>query len=78
MSAQINFHDGLKLRAYSHRVSGSLSIEIDSDDRACPDNVTIFTQDQTLTDRLVEVINATIEARREEIAAAARTLEDAA
>jgi hypothetical protein len=69
MSAQINFHDGLKLRAYSHRVSGSLGIEIDSDDRKVPDSVTIFTHDQTLADRLVEAINSIVQARNEELAA---------
>lgn len=66
MSTQINFHEGIRLRAYSHRVSGSLSIEIDSDDRQCPDSVTIFTHDQVLADQLVEAINSVIEARREE------------
>lgn len=69
MSAQINFHDGIRLRAYSHRVSGSLGIEIDSDDRKVPDSVTIFTHDQTLADRLVEAINSIVNARCEELAA---------
>jgi hypothetical protein len=69
MSAQINFHDGIKLRAYTHRVSGSLGIEIDSDDRKVPDSVTIFTHDQILADRLVEAINSIVEVRRVELAA---------
>lgn len=78
MSAQINFHDGIKLRAYSHRVSGSLGIEIDSDNRIVPDSVTIFTQDQVLADRLVEAINSVVEARNTERREQDAAIEDAA
>lgn len=70
MSAHINFHNGHDLRAYSHRVSGSLGIKIDSKDHIVPDSVTIFTEDQTLADRLVDAINSIVKARKEELAEA--------
>lgn len=66
MTTNIGIHNAFRLRALSNRVSGSLTIEIDSDDRLVPDSIVMFTRDQVLSDRLVEAINQIVEARRVE------------
>jgi hypothetical protein len=66
MTTNIGIHNAFRLHALSNRVSGSLTIEIDSDDRLCPDSIVMFTQDQVLSDRLGEAINQVVEARRVE------------
>jgi len=67
MSAHLTLHDVKYIRASTTATTGApLSISFQSRVGEVPDSVLIFTDDQVLTDRLIEVINDVVDQRDHE------------
>jgi len=67
MSAHLTLHDVKYIRASTTATTGApLCISFQSRVGEVPDSVSIFTDDQVLTDRLVEVINDVVDQRWQE------------
>ena len=67
MSAHLTIHDVKHIRASTTATTGApLAISFQTRVGEVPDSVSIFTDDQVLTDRLVEVINDVVDRRYHE------------
>jgi len=63
MSTSVTFHGVTHIRASTTGTQGApLSLTIHSENRMS-DSISIFTDDQVLTDRLIEAINAVVDQR---------------
>lgn len=70
MSVTLSMHHCHKIVASTTATYGApLKLSFTGDSAMIPHEITIFTDDQLLTDRLIEVINDVMERRAEEVQA---------